>query len=73
MRIYLLNCLLFLIWPSVVFCQDIEKQPDTASALAFTVFADCNECGNDYLRTEITFVDVQVLATRFVVGYDPAH
>lgn len=71
-QICLLFSLFFVIWPSVTFCQNNQQQPHTFSVVTLRVFADCNECGDDFLRTEVTFVnfvrdrkqaDVHILVT----------
>ncbi|CAN5700755.1 hypothetical protein BH23GEM1_BH23GEM1_01230 [soil metagenome] len=37
--------------------QDRTPQPDSATAEKPKVFIDCNECDDDFLRTEISWVD----------------
>ena len=46
--------------PQLIFSQAVPQQPDTVDTIksqALSVYLDCRRCDEDYVRTEITFVN----------------
>ena len=48
---------MFLLFQSSLTAQDNISDPDSLKSLAPNVYIDCSGCDNDYLRTEIAFVN----------------